>query len=64
MRDCDLDTELVECCFCGKPIDYVFSNNPHPLSLDKRARCCHLCNGLVLAARCDPQFKKYSAEQN
>lgn len=41
----------IKCCFCGKEIDDVYSNNPEPL-MSAPNRCCTECNySKVLPAR-------------
>lgn len=40
------------CCFCGKPCENEYGNNPWPLSKNENDRCCNECNSLkVIPAR-------------
>ena len=39
------------CCICGKICENQWGNNPYPLVKDENARCCNVCNDLVIAAR-------------
>ena len=32
------------CCFCGKPCENEWGNNPYPTSKEENDRCCDKCN--------------------
>jgi len=36
------------CCFCGEECENEFGNNPYPVNKDENARCCDMCNMLVV----------------
>ena len=38
------------CCICGGTFE-GYGNNPSPLATDRGARCCDICDGLVILAR-------------
>jgi len=41
----------MKCCFCKKECG-EFGNNPAPVSINPKARCCDLCNHtIVMVAR-------------
>lgn len=39
------------CCICGQICENQWGNNPYPLVKEENARCCNVCNDLVIAER-------------
>lgn len=35
------------CCICGEEFE-GFGNNPYPVNKDENARCCDVCNDIVI----------------
>ena len=47
----------VNCCICGKEINWKDSCNPDPIIQSEEARCCHDCDRrYVIPARRDPSL--------
>lgn len=44
------DKPIIKCCICGCMIN-GYGNNPYPLNKNEGARCCDLCDSLVIRAR-------------
>lgn len=42
--------EKFKCCICGSEVE-EYGNNPWPLNKDEDAKCCDMCNELVILAR-------------
>jgi hypothetical protein len=42
----------LDCCLCGLPYERI-GNNPAPLSMKPRDRCCDACNEVAICARID-----------
>ena len=41
--------DKIRCCFCGKEIDWMTSNDPRPIRTEhKDARCCDSCNASIV----------------
>lgn len=52
------------CCICGKEFE-GFGNNPYPVNKEEDARCCDICNDIVvIPARIDALNKEEKKEEN
>lgn len=48
----------IKCCICGEPI-LGYGNNPYPVVKEEEARCCDLCDSMVvIPARIRAMFEK------
>ena len=45
-----MKSKIYKCCLCGT-IQKGYGNNPAPLVIDDKSKCCDLCNGKVIQAR-------------
>jgi hypothetical protein len=55
--------KIYKCCLC-KTIHRGYGNNPAPLVVDEKSKCCDECNMKVLEARLGVLFQHIYGEKN